>query len=330
MTSKRTVIISSELTSFIGRGACDLSALPAAPLILGFGDIGEPAVSVMTPRALDSDDLVILAISRAACRRMFGLVPKAGGRWYLPADLRGVGRAVMAVEGDGEAATLLRTARSLELLCQLFDSLKAGRMVEARGKTTLSEREIALVAAAHELVLEGWQDKLTVDGIARRFGLGKAKLTQGFHELYRCTVAEAVSISPAGGNFTGDYQVKFDMWINANGPFPGGGGGSTEFFTAGVGTTGDHLQWASANAASNMPAGCSPKATCRLPSSAIVAVIRAMRASLAPSPAVSGWRRPNYAAARTSAKVQHKANGLAGAAGLEPATLGFGDRCSTN
>ena len=193
MTSKRTVIISSELTSFIGRGACDLSALPAAPLILGFGDIGEPAVSVMTPRALDSDDLVILAISRAACRRMFGLVPKAGGRWYLPADLRGVGRAVMAVEGDGEAATLLRTARSLELLCQLFDSLKAGRMVEARGKTTLSEREIALVAAAHELVLEGWQDKLTVDGIARRFGLGKAKLTQGFHELYRCTVAEAVS-----------------------------------------------------------------------------------------------------------------------------------------
>jgi hypothetical protein len=58
------------------------------------------------------------------------------------------------------------------------------------------------------------------------------------------TGAEAVSISPAGGNFTGDYQLNFDMWINANGPFPGGGGGSTEFFTAGVGTTGDHLQWA--------------------------------------------------------------------------------------
>ncbi|HJO08732.1 MAG TPA: Calx-beta domain-containing protein, partial [Verrucomicrobiota bacterium] len=58
------------------------------------------------------------------------------------------------------------------------------------------------------------------------------------------TGAEAVSISPSGGNFTGDYEVKFDMWINANGPFPGGGGGSTEFFTAGVGTTGDHLQWA--------------------------------------------------------------------------------------
>lgn len=196
MARKRIVIISSELTSFIGRGSCELSALPADPLILGFGDIGEPAVSVMTPRALDADahdDLVILAINRAACRRMFGLVPKAGGRWYLPADLRGVGRAVVAVEGDGEAATLLRTARSLELLCQLFDTLKAGRMVEVHGTTTLSEREIALVAAAHELVLEGWRDKLTVDSIARRFGLGKAKLTRGFRELYQCTVAEAVS-----------------------------------------------------------------------------------------------------------------------------------------
>jgi len=58
------------------------------------------------------------------------------------------------------------------------------------------------------------------------------------------TGAEAVSISPVGVDLKGDYEVQFDMWINANGPFPGGGGGSTEFLTAGVGTTGDHLQWA--------------------------------------------------------------------------------------
>jgi hypothetical protein len=35
--------------------------------------------------------------------------------------------------------------------------------------------------------------------------------------------------------FTGDYVVRFDAWINANGPFPGGGTGSTEFLTMGVG-----------------------------------------------------------------------------------------------
>ncbi|HEX5050344.1 MAG TPA: hypothetical protein VFZ65_01100 [Planctomycetota bacterium] len=35
--------------------------------------------------------------------------------------------------------------------------------------------------------------------------------------------------------FTGSYVVKFDAWVNANGPFPAGGAGSTEFLTMGVG-----------------------------------------------------------------------------------------------
>lgn len=50
-------------------------------------------------------------------------------------------------------------------------------------------------------------------------------------------------------SFTGAYRVKFDMWMNANGPFPTpanpgdpwplqGGTGSTEFLTAGVGGNG--------------------------------------------------------------------------------------------
>lgn len=38
--------------------------------------------------------------------------------------------------------------------------------------------------------------------------------------------------------YTGFYVVKFDAWLNANGPFPGGGPGSTEFLTAGVGGDG--------------------------------------------------------------------------------------------
>lgn len=38
--------------------------------------------------------------------------------------------------------------------------------------------------------------------------------------------------------FTGTYVVKFDAWVNANGPFPGGGAGSTEFLTMGVGGDG--------------------------------------------------------------------------------------------
>ncbi len=58
----------------------------------------------------------------------------------------------------------------------------------------------------------------------------------------------AINISPVGQSFTGDYRLRFDMWINANGPFPAGGTGSTEHFTAGVGTTGNQVQWSSGSA----------------------------------------------------------------------------------
>ena len=46
---------------------------------------------------------------------------------------------------------------------------------------------------------------------------------------------EAVTLSPVGMHYSGVYVLKFDMWINANGPFPEGGTGSTEFLTAGIG-----------------------------------------------------------------------------------------------
>ncbi len=59
-------------------------------------------------------------------------------------------------------------------------------------------------------------------------------------------VAAAISISPVGQSFTGDYWLRFDAWINANGPFPLGGNGSTEHLTAGVGTAGNRVQWTGA------------------------------------------------------------------------------------
>ncbi len=53
----------------------------------------------------------------------------------------------------------------------------------------------------------------------------------------------ALSLSPRNQNFSGDYRLRFDLWINVNGPFPQGGTGSTEFLTAGIGTAGNRVQW---------------------------------------------------------------------------------------
>ncbi|MEK7675761.1 MAG: Calx-beta domain-containing protein, partial [Verrucomicrobiota bacterium] len=52
-----------------------------------------------------------------------------------------------------------------------------------------------------------------------------------------------LSVSPTGRDFTGDYRLRFDLWINYNGPLNGGGFGSTQAATAGVGTKGETPQW---------------------------------------------------------------------------------------
>ncbi len=56
-------------------------------------------------------------------------------------------------------------------------------------------------------------------------------------------VTAAINISPVGKVFTGDHKLRFDAWININGPLPGGGTGSTEYLTSGIGTRGTNVQW---------------------------------------------------------------------------------------
>lgn len=59
-------------------------------------------------------------------------------------------------------------------------------------------------------------------------------------------LAFGLSASPNSQNFAGDYRLKFDMWLNYNGPMDGGGGGSTQEGTAGIGTTGTQPQYPNA------------------------------------------------------------------------------------
>lgn len=55
-------------------------------------------------------------------------------------------------------------------------------------------------------------------------------------------VLSGISVSPTGQAFTGDYQLRFDLWQNYNGPVNGGGSGSTQLSGGGVGTAGTVAQ----------------------------------------------------------------------------------------
>ncbi|KTE41120.1 hypothetical protein ATE62_06925 [Sphingopyxis sp. HIX] len=184
------------MTTYVGEGGCDRRLLPPDALILGFGGIQEPVVSTLSFRDLESaagEHLLVFAVSRGACRRLFGELPDPDARWYLPSDLRALGQSILAPDSDAPAVDTLRLARSIELLCQFFAALRAGRMVTVDGQPSLCESDIARIAAARRIVDERWHEKLTLDDIAKSCGINRDKLTRGFRELYHCTVAEALS-----------------------------------------------------------------------------------------------------------------------------------------
>jgi GH25 family lysozyme M1 (1,4-beta-N-acetylmuramidase) len=69
-----------------------------------------------------------------------------------------------------------------------------------------------------------------------------------FEANYTGAGVAALNISPIGKIFGGNYRLHYDMWINANGPFPAGGTGSTQLQTAGLGTAGNKVEWNSGTA----------------------------------------------------------------------------------
>ena len=194
MSIKHSVIVSPEMTTFVGVGACDRLLLPRDALLIGFGDIGEPVVRILSVRELESEGhVLVFAVSRGACRRLFDDLPEPGSRWYLPSHLRALGQSILAPECDDAAADTLRLARSIEMLCQFFAALRAGGLVAVDGQPGLTEGDISRIAAARRIVDERWHEKLTIDSIARSCGINRDKLTRGFRELYHCSVGEALS-----------------------------------------------------------------------------------------------------------------------------------------
>jgi len=91
----------------------------------------------------------------------------------------------------------------------------------------------------------------SADGIPAAPNSGGSTLGVKMEANMTGAVSAALSISPQGLTLVGDYRLRFDLWMNVNGPFPGGGVGSTEHFTAGVGTDGNRVQWLGAGSSAD-------------------------------------------------------------------------------
>ncbi len=81
-------------------------------------------------------------------------------------------------------------------------------------------------------------------GIASAPGSGGT--TRGLRLQANVTGAlfSGLSASPLGQSFTGDYELRANVWMNYLGPGPTGGSGTTQVAGMGIGTAGTTAQWA--------------------------------------------------------------------------------------
>lgn len=194
---KHRIDVSPEMFAFVGDGAVT-AEWPEDWIVLTFDgvDAGAPA-RLATLRHRDDGALaaadIVFAVDPSACRRLFGEVPAAGCRWYLPSDLRGMALAITGCDLPEPARATLRLAKSIELLLAILTRAAAGQLVTADDAGALRENEAIRILAARRLIDENWREKLTLDGIARTCGVNRAKLTSGFRAMFNCSIADALA-----------------------------------------------------------------------------------------------------------------------------------------
>lgn len=195
---KDFVLVSPEMTTFVGMGEIPAVPLPQDPVVFifdGFGEAGSCTVAVR--EKLDLSGLagapLIFVVARDACRRIFATELYESQVWHLPNVLRALAVTLIDCEDQGEARMTLRLARSIELLCQFHAALKEGSLIPVAADHKLGEMDTARIALARRIIDQRWQEKLTVPELARQAGVNRDKLMRGFRELYGSTVAEALA-----------------------------------------------------------------------------------------------------------------------------------------
>ncbi|KQN26789.1 AraC family transcriptional regulator [Sphingomonas sp. Leaf33] len=198
---KVKIEVSGEMLAFVGDGAVAAEGWPDDPIGLAFR-LGDGTVSI-DPHPLDSDALadadVVLIVTAPACRRLFALAPDVSGDWHLPSDIRLIALAIRDCPLAEPVRTTLRLAKSIELLCATFDRLGTGALVPVDGARILSALDAERIAAARRMIDDRWNQKLTLDDIARACGINRAKLTRGFRAMFDCTIADAIAERRLGG-----------------------------------------------------------------------------------------------------------------------------------
>ncbi len=190
------VEVSPEMTLLLGAAGIGDAPLPPEHIALSFDvDSQTPTLSFdLTPSraSLFADPRLVLVIQRSAFLRVGGVAPD-GAAFHLPSTLRGIVLAIRNSALIGETLQIYRLGKSIELLCETIRLLTDDELLPLAAEGVLSLEDTRRVVAARRMIDERWNEKLTLDKIARACGLNRAKLTRGFRDMFNCSIAEAIA-----------------------------------------------------------------------------------------------------------------------------------------
>lgn len=193
---RQFVEVSPEMTLLLGAGSLADAPLPPDHIALAFDANGDGPVIAFdlapTAASLGAETRLTLVIERSAFTRVGGVLPESA-EYHLPSALRAIVRAIGESALTDETLKVYRLGKSIELLCETIQLLAAGELLPLAGEGALSLQDTRRVVAARRMIDERWNEKLTLDKIARACGLNRAKLTRGFRDMFNCSVAEAIA-----------------------------------------------------------------------------------------------------------------------------------------
>ena len=197
------VVLSPEMTLLIGTGAIDGVAFPddAVLLVFGFGSVGAPATLRIVSdqrnetfgEAEEGARSLSCVVARSALDRLFGWAAQGDACYHLATALRAIALAIAECPFGAAVRETYRAGKAIELLCETMKALTDDALIPVAGESAMSQADSRRLVEARRIIDEQWSEKLTLDSLARACGLNRAKLTRGFRELYRCTVAEAIA-----------------------------------------------------------------------------------------------------------------------------------------
>ena len=184
LTSRGAVedVLSAGCCAFVFRGP---SASPSELYLVANGSEaqGEP-----------EDYQLMLAVNREALARLGGdLMLLSPGAFHLSTAVRLMVMAILEPRVLASAVSAYQFAKGIEVVCEVLRQHRDGELLPLADDGALSAADTRRILAARRLIEERCSEKLTLDAIARSCGLNRSKLTRGFRDLFKCTVAEALS-----------------------------------------------------------------------------------------------------------------------------------------